>query len=43
MLAYHNICENVGGRIAEIKTRSTPPEELTPEQQKERNKKNSNK
>lgn len=43
MLAYHNICAYVEGRIIEIRANANPQEELTPEQQKEKNRKNSNK
>lgn len=43
MLAYHNICAYIEGRIIEIKSRSNPVPELTPEQLKEKQAKDSTK
>ena len=42
MLAYHQICDYINGRVAEIKGRANPQVELTPEQQKEKLAKDSN-
>lgn len=42
MLAYHNICSYVEGRILEIKGRANPEPELTEEEKRKKAKQNSN-